>query len=1588
MRFKSFVSMGVAAALIVPTLITAANPELAYAKTASKTSKKISAKAKSVIAKIKAINPKKSNYVTKTKSAVNAYKKLSSKDKKMVYNYGTLKKHWTTVQNRKAKQVITKIKAINSKKSDYVLKTKSALSAYNKLSKTDKKKVTNYSTLKKHWKNIQPYLKKVDAFNKSVATLNKTNFTTKSVALEKQYDNLDSITKAAVPSTTLKKLNYYADVVETKKMVFRTLEAGSTPATPTADSTDGSVILKIINAYKKLTGAQQTLLRDLLDDNHENEEKRLDRYLALEDVVKTAVGIEKKYAALKPANTTKYAKDLVALYKEYNATAAEPKRYMPHNNEIANIGNVYKQQIDDAKTFTDIIDKLDAGAIPTNTVIDTIKNLAPYTVKGISDSNSNNPTVAPVDLADTKVVAAYNKYKPIPEIVARFSQLPLLIDVTAGSLLSSEVSNMADLLAQYKKLGANQKTIVQDLIPTKSDYLSEDKNISTAQAIDKSYDSALKNKNKPSYYNDLIKAFNAYDNALLEVQRFVVNAAAIKGIPTRDDYKDALDKVKDFKDKVNVIPNATNPENAIATATAAYNTVAANPAWLALVDKTVLKTYNEYAKVPAVLKSVSKILATTHYKPNDVLSAIKDYKKLGEPQRQIVDNLYPSFSNLVEDEANIKEAKKIDDSYLKLKKSSKTYPSDAKKVFTSYDDATDDVKKYVANGNKISKLLDTITTEQQRVSHFEDLVKLLSKKSSVKDVEDAVDYYTYHISQDPRTISLVDKAIMKKYNQYAPISDVAKMFSLINESTVNSPTVTPTDAKYIQKVIKAYNALGPDQQMIMDNENRTKYPFLEDAEEITAAEVIDKAFEKIKPTDDKYEIEVLDVFYNLYDRALPIVKKYVANKATLEEVGERYKPQLDKAREFETMVTDMSHVSQKGNTPGVLDVRKLEKYYEDNIKYNIINAKYNVALKTLIDPEIMAEYEKYLPILQIQDIAKSIYVQYGKLLNYDNNNKNPIGYTDTGKVGGTPIKITNPNDINSIYKAIELYNKLESPQRAILDKAPKYLGDHEYEKKYNISYSGDHKEEEVVRPSIPLSDDEIKNFLKAQEIDKAFEALNPSSSSYPLEAVKLYYQFNKAGKNVQIYVIHEKEIKDFENNYKTGKIIKGLEEFVVAVNALDNDSSYSDVKAVVDKYNNLNEAQLALLDKPTLTKYNSYAPIVKLNTLAGKVNNPVNGKYTEADINIMLQAISIYKKLGKDPKAIATREVVPNYAFLNHEKEIKAAQKIDKSFKALDKSDDKYVSNLKKVINDFDNLSDDAKKYVISDINGAKESLVYKTPKQDAEDFEKLVTALLDKYPMYYKDVKEVVDKYRDLKSKAKSLVDSNILKTYNKYEPIVTIVETLKNIEPSSDPSNEKDGYYKTIYPKRDVGSEISDAIKLYGKLGVDQKNVINDTTIPDPLNANQLALLKEASNIKAAQDLDKKIASIKKGSSGYVKAVIDANKTLKVMPGEQKVYLLNSDTLNGYATTKQIEQAITDLSDFETGVDNVEELSSDAQNNKQSIIEKLVALVDLYNKLNTPRLIDGAETKLSTLIDRKKLARYQYFIAVYDIMNLIKKN
>lgn len=1519
---KSFVAMGLAAVLIAPTFLSAASKESIEAQAGTDIS---------------------------THADITMVSKKTSK---------------------KAKAVINKIKAIKSQKADYIQKTKTAKSAYDKLSKKDKKLVANYSTLKKHWAKIQPALKKVKKLQADVAKLTDKNYRTKAAPIKKTYDSMNAATKAAVPATTVKKLNHYNTVTSSYRLMTLATAEETSEATKV---NNGPKIYDFLTSYNKLSGAQKNLLDHLMSSD---EKSKLNGYLNQAATIKTAATLEKKYASLKTSSNT-YGKDAVALYWEYKKATTEDSlvaTFMPNTTSIDKISNIYDNQIKAAESFTKDVNDIDEAVSLTLINIQNAVDKYKVISKKTAGSPNSYPKLAPLDLVDKKIVAIYKKYEPIPGIVDGINKLP---DLTTVHLETAQIDNLIDQLAKYKKLGAEQKEIVQAKIDSKKPYLLEEKNVASAQAIDKEYEATQKKKTSPSYLADLQKAYDAYNDVPTNVKRFVKNAKSIEKIP--EITKEAKEKAADFTKSVNELTADTTLQD-LKKVVDKYNTMSnAKPNQTALVDKDVLKTYNQYAGIPQVVaafnKIPDKILSSTYYGYStkniaDLLSVIKTYKKLGTPQKTIVDSATQTHKPTIEilggEEANIKEAQALDKAYAKLKKSSKTYPKDAKKVYSDYDDASPETLKYLVNGSKIAGLEATYKKEKDVASYFEKKVNQLNRESkAAQDVLPAVTYYLANVEPYTKVSSLVDSKIMKKYKQYEPIADIMQMFNLIKIDDPND--ISPTNIEYIQQVIKTYKKLATDPKKVIDDADRSKYKFLQDGDEIAQAATIDKAFEKIKPTDSKYEVDVLKVYYSLYDRAPSQVKKYVANKKALEQVGTRYIPQLATAREFEQMVKDLWEISNRGYTPGLLDVKRVKDYYVNNVKYNMINAQYNVPLTTILDPTIMEQYQKFEDILTIQDIAKSIYVQYGRFVE-------GAGYASKDK-------LINKNDLKSINKAIELYNQMDSPQRAIISKAPRYANDHTYEKTHNIPYDPNRVfvENEIIRPSIPLSDVAIRNFLEAQKINEAYEALNPSSSNYRDGAIALYYRFMHAGTDVQAYVIYSDEIKDFEKLFNAKVIMDEIDDFIQAVNGLSKTSSYKkdigNVISVVNQYNALNEVQLSLLDKPTLTKYNSYAPLVEMEESINKIKGQER-KYSNSDIQAMLSTIAVYKKLAKDPKTIVSNTTELNKAFLTEETAIKQAQKIDKSYQSLDPNSKKYGADLKKLIKDYEKLSDSVKKYVVTDFETIKIADSYKTPKDAADAFELAVNSLSPESSYDY--VKEVVVRYNGLSSKALTYVDSKVLAVYNKYAPIVSIVENLNSLD-----IKDMNAYI----------DKLSQAIALYDKLGKDQKVIVEKELATE---GSKKYLLDEGENLRAAQELDKKILAITPGKSGYTKAVIEASKTYDVLPGNAKLYVKNKAKLDKYRDDNNIKPAIQKLTEFENGVNAVEVLAADETNDnetckvgvtcREQIITLMTNLDNTYKDLNIPKLIKGEEIKLSTLIDRKVLQRYQYFYAVYDIKNQLK--
>ena len=126
------------------------------------------------------------------------------------------------------------------------------------------------------------------------------------------------------------------------------------------------------------------------------------------------------------------------------------------------IGSAYATQIAAKNNFTNAVEGLTSASTNNSNVqavVTTYKN-----IQAKSDASlSGYPKLAPIDLVDKNTLTTYNKYAPIPDIVNKFGALPTF-PTAAGTLSTTEVSNAADALTQYNKLGADQKLIVQNAL--------------------------------------------------------------------------------------------------------------------------------------------------------------------------------------------------------------------------------------------------------------------------------------------------------------------------------------------------------------------------------------------------------------------------------------------------------------------------------------------------------------------------------------------------------------------------------------------------------------------------------------------------------------------------------------------------------------------------------------------------------------------------------------------------------------------------------------------------------------------------------------------------------------------------------------------------------------------------------------------------------------------------------------------------------------------------------------------------------------------------------------------------------------------
>ncbi|WP_338838624.1 hypothetical protein WDR10_02470 [Kurthia gibsonii] len=1250
--------------------------------------------------------------------------------------------------SKKTKAVISKIKALNSKKSNYVKNTLAAQTAYKKLSKTERKKVSNYKTLQKHMKAVQPMVNQVNSLKKQAAKLSSKNYKTQAAKVSIQYGKLKKAAKEYVPKSTVNKITYYDNLNSANVNMRKLMKSAAT-----TDIFDKSKdILGFIVAYEKLSDNQKRILGGSKDE--------IDYLLQLKPIVQLAINYDTQYEKLDPTNSSylKQAYDLHGKYKtdceqkvETSKGPHQVSQFVKKNNELINLKDTILTEFDLKEKFEKAVNALPGktpsvddlpGKTPSvddlpdktpsveterlklvKTAVDFYKNITSTTYEG------KKLIGKPIDIVDKKVLAEYKKYETIPSVIQgfesavdydsknNFDQAKLAtagFDPQSITNISNQgripyeknITTLDTTIKNYAKLGTDQKSIVDEaldkVVGDKKNYANDGAALKKGQSMTKAFNDGIAK-------NDLaavMKQFELYKKAAQENDRSIryVSASDLLSVAPIT-YKTQLDHVEKFETDAGQYTTKADIQNLVKL----YQTVEKDkPSGLKMIDSKVAKDYTLAKSVLEIdtLMAKSKPSYTTA-KLNNILAATKLYSKLDAPKKLIVDSLGHNVDSFVEDEAAIKQAMTIDKKYLALKPSQKSYTKDAKSVFNSYLDANDTVKKYILNSTKISNLASTLKKPQDKVDLFEENVNDLYEevysndlvnKTTVFKIKSVMNTYENTIKPYAKYNNLVESDVLKKYKKLTPIVDVYnQLFNL---------KATPTTELQRENILtakKAFNKLDKFGQYVLQIEDKlqTKLRLMDDEKQIQEAKKIDGMYKLLNVNDTKYPNKLYNV-YKEYMKATDDVKNYVINKGIITAVPAKYDKAIKAAIVFEESVQSINRTSK------VINIHQLKAIYEKN-------KKAVPEFVQFVDPAIMKKYDEYLQLLFIQDVAQNLY-------NYQQINGNWVKYDAWFYAFSQTAD--NLKDVLNMRKALLYFKDFNPVQMSILNNSPNYTKYEGLEEgpngnntpiygpggeiigyKPELGFPNEFAPDEVIYNPIDwLNATQIQNLLDAMKYEERYKALNNSGKNNARDAIKLVRDFEKESLGVRGYFLYRPELEQLKLTFEVP--VANADAFEAAVKAFNpNTDRVQDLQAMNTAYNKLDKAAMDILSATIIKKYKEYMLARDVYSMYQNIDPnlkvPNNGgaeaTRPQAYLNVdyMEQFLTNYTKLVSDSKNIV-RNTVSDVTILDKiladEKDIRAAHAVDKKYEKLDTQGDSYEVEALKLYKEYAKLTDLAKK--------------------------------------------------------------------------------------------------------------------------------------------------------------------------------------------------------------------------------------------------------------------------------------------------------
>ncbi|WP_010302145.1 hypothetical protein [Kurthia senegalensis] len=1027
---------------------------------------------------------------------------------------------------------------------------------------------------------------------------------------------------------------------------------------------------------------------------------------------------------------------MIASSGAYGKAEDDVKKYVTDGKAITDIQTTYKTQIQDAEKFIAMLQNLDNGKDKNGKTLANLDGLEGSKINGVVKPSTNskerllavnnalddlikaykqlvalkakNPSApAALDMLSKTDVKNYTLYTTLPALILEGNKVAdqlqnkpyeaspeLQIEGKDYNYNTADENRIIAFAKTYNTLTEPQKRLADAVIiitkrknnektPIARVWGQEANNIKIAQKLDATI---LKlNSGSKSFAADVKKVYNQYKSAAPETKKYVINQQRLQWFynlisGTSSSYPQG--KANAFEQKVGALNSESTHAN-IGDVMSYYSTmIEHDTSTQSLIPKTVMKKYNEYVNAynAVTLLKATPLGTTSKLTTKDVKNiqdAIKLYDKLTtQPKAAAMNGIGKgsAYAIALGQSSEIKEASTIDSAYQELKPSSKTYTTDLITLYTTYDNASDTVRKYVTSADALNAIATKYAKKKATALAFKAKVDALGSGGNLGNVHDLRDYYNANVDTDAIVKAFVPKATMALYKGYIVLLDIQAVarykyfynnWCSTDESIYYSYLYVDITPDKLIDTLTAYNNLNVNQQGIIaltpttpaeqlgtvcyvptatTERNVIRDPeFLTDATFVKEAAKIDQLYTALDPKATDYLQKVMEVV-NAYERASSDVKPFVRNASNILDLKAKYSAAYNSLDAFIKAVDLLSvDSSVKGNnTASASTVSAVNDMYY----------KLRAEVQKAVPKATMTIYNKYLPLLKTQVPALRDAKQA------------------TDKLLDAPT-VTTPYteaQMEQLQTALAAYKKLDTLQKTIANK------DKTLNTGSGVIGSNDDLQTYVRQEAYIVAanklDDLYNKFVASYGTTPYFD---PSTTKPPLvekDAEKyskalrtLINTYNQLSNNARYYVVNTPEIlvqKDaFDNEYSR---VGGVEEFEEAVAKLTSKSTILDVQDLVAQYTDFTPYEKAWIDSKVLSKYKDYAPIddIVQNLDAYDISTTMNK--TEQENTALQTAINLYAKLKADPKAIMT-------AYFATDEDAKNAMAASPDVKAADKVD-------------------------------------------------------------------------------------------------------------------------------------------------------------------------------------------------------------------------------------------------------------------------------------------------------------------------------